>query len=257
MSYASLLGAVERAEAALRDVRLEIAALEASGSKVGLPTSPTARAPQTPTPAPGRTLSDPAGFFDSLRTSKALGPTLTTEEVSGCEAICAACAGLPVSWAAYALATAVVETAGTMQPIKERGGNAYFTRLYDVQGERPDLARKMGNTEPGDGARYCGRGYVQLTWKTNYAKAGLKLGQPLVDNPDLALRPDIAAAIMRQGMQAGWFTGKSLETYLPAVADIHQFTNARRIINGQDRAVEIAGYALEMQRALKQGGWTP
>lgn len=203
--------------------------------------------------APG--LRDPAGFFNALRTSKALGPALSQDEVSGCEAICRACAGFPLAWAAYCLATPVVETNGTMQPIKEIGGAAYFTRRYDIMGERPDKARELGNLTPGDGARYCGRGYVQMTGKANYVRAAAELGLPLVVDPDLAMQPDVAAKIMRRGMQEGWFTGKKLETYLPATADRDQFKNARRIINGQDRAEEIAGYALEFQAALKVGGW--
>ena len=239
------------AEEALAGLRR---ALEATG-----PSSVPAPPPVPPAPAQEpatSSLRDPVAFFNAVRSSKALGPSLTTDEVSGCEAILAACTGFPVAWAAYCLATPVVETAGTMRPIKERGGSAYFLRMYDIQGDRPDKARELGNLLPGDGARYCGRGYVQLTGKNNYARAADKLGVELIADPDLALRPDVAARIMRQGMLEGWFTGKSLSTYLPARADIHQFTNARRIINGQDRAVEIAQYALEFQDALVAGGWS-
>ena len=195
-------------------------------------------------------------FFDSLRTGL-LGPALDGNEVSGCDAILDAVAGLPVSWAAYALATAYHETAHTMQPVKEYGGNRYFTRMYDVTGNRPELARKMGNTAPGDGVKYCGRGYVQLTWKANYAKAGQKLGVDLVNKPDLAMEKDIAALIMRHGMKEGWFTGKSFASYLPAKgpASAAQFTAARRIINGRDKDVLIAGYAEKFQKALVMGSW--
>lgn len=249
------LAAAEDALRRLRDV-LEGGGQTAPFGAVG---NPIAEQDQPVTPPAGavvnRDLRDPAAFFDAVRASKALGPTLTQDEVSGCEAICAACEGLPVAWAAYALATAVVETAGTMQPIKEIGGTAYFTRRYDITGERPDKARELGNLQPGDGAKFCGRGYVQMTGRANYARAEAELGVPLTSDPDLAMQPDVAAKIMRRGMQEGWFTGKSLATYLPATADIHQFTNARRIINGQDRAVEIAGYALEFQSALRAGGW--
>lgn len=199
---------------------------------------------------------DPAAFFAAVRSGKALGPVLSAEEVSGCEAILAACQGFPASWAAYCLATPVVETNGTMQPIKEIGGTAYFTRRYDIRGERPDKARELGNLLPGDGARYCGRGYVQMTGKNNYARAARELGVALVENPDLAMRPDVAAQIMRQGMGHGWFTGRKLDDYLPVGgADLAAFTQARRIINGQDRAAEIAGYAMEFQSALLAGGW--
>jgi putative chitinase len=229
------------AEAALADVRR---LLEGVSTPPSTPPEPTTDG-----------LSNPAAFFNAVRSGKALGPTLTQDEVAGCEAILKACGGFPVAWAAYCLATPAVETAFTMQPIKERGGSGYFTRMYDITGDRPAKARELGNLTPGDGPRFCGRGYVQLTGRANYAKAGAALGVPLEADPDLALNPDIAAQIMRRGMQEGWFTSKSLSTYLPRRADIHQFTNARRIINGQDRAIEIAGYALEFQSALIAGGW--
>lgn len=196
-------------------------------------------------------------FFDALRASKELGPTLDQGEVDGCNALVAACTGLPLSWAAYAFATAYHETAFTMQPIKEYGGPRYFTKMYDVTGARPDLARKNGNVNAGDGAKFFGRGYVQLTWRTNYRRAGQRIGVDLENNPDLAMRADYAAKIMREGMSGGWFTGKSLGSYLPAAgpATNAQFVQARRIINGTDRAADIAAYALNFQRALQAGGW--
>jgi putative chitinase len=245
------LSHLQAAEAELAQLRR---ILEAAATPSVQPTPSPPAEPGDPAPEPGG-LQAPAAFFAAIRNSKALGPTLTRDEVSGCEAIMAACNGLPRAWCAYALATAVVEVAGTMQPIKEIGGTAYFKRRYDITGERPDKARELGNLTPGDGAKYCGRGYVQMTGRANYARAQAELGVPLLDDPDLALQPEIAAKILRRGMQEGWFTGRNFERYLPAEADIHQFTNARRIINGQDRAVEIAGYALEFQAALKLGGW--
>ena len=207
--------------------------------------------------APPSDVFDAAVFFDVCRNG-VMGPTLDGGEVSGSEALLAAMAGAPLSWTAYALATAWHETAHTMQPIREMGGPAYLRRMYDVQGNRPSLARKMGNREPGDGARYCGRGYVQLTWRNNYKLAGAKLGLPLEVNPDMAMKPNVAAMIMRQGMTDGWFTGKAFKHYLPAqgVASKPSFVEARRIINGLDKAALIAGYALEFQRALVKGGWS-
>lgn len=194
-------------------------------------------------------------FFSAVR-SGLLGPKLDEGEVNGCEAILEAMAGMPVSWAAYALGTAYHETAHTMQPIKEYGGPKYFTRMYDITGARPTMAKKMGNTTPGDGPKYCGRGYVQLTWRVNYALAGDKLRVDLVNDPDLAMNKDIAASIMREGMKAGWFTGKKLADYLPnGTATLAQFKAARRIINGTDKDTLIAGYALQFQEALVAAGW--
>ena len=195
-------------------------------------------------------------FFDKLR-SGIMGPKLDDDEVSGTTAILEAMAGLPTSWTAYAAATAFHETAHTMQPIKEFGGDKYFTRRYDINGQNPRLARTLGNTEPGDGAKYAGRGYVQLTGRSNFVKAGVKLGVDLVNNPDLAMNKDIAALILRHGMKDAWFTGRGFSHYLPAdgAATRAQFQAARRIINGVDKSDLIAGYALEFQSALNAGEW--
>lgn len=196
-------------------------------------------------------------FFDACRDG-IMGPTLDNDEVSGSSVILAAMAGSPISWCAYALATAWHETAFTMQPIKEGGGPRYFTERYDVTGSRPKLARDNGNINVGDGAKFFGRGYVQLTWRSNYRRAGAKLGVDLEGNPDMALRPEIASKIMRFGMVEGWFTGKSLKSMLPQerTASAAQFIEARRIINGRDKAQQIAKYAGQFQDALRQGEWS-
>lgn len=199
-------------------------------------------------------LATPAAFFDAMRTGL-LGPTLSATEVSGCTAILTAMDGCPLGWTAYALATAYHETASTMQPIKEYGGPTYFTRMYDVSGARPQMAIANGNTCAGDGQKYCGRGYVQLTWKNNYARAAKECGADLVAHPDLAMQTAIAAKIMREGMEKGWFTGKSFPSYLSDKGDRASFTNARRIINGTDKASQIAEHALKFQSALELGGW--
>lgn len=206
-------------------------------------------------------LNKEAAFYDWLRKDSMMGPTLDSNEVEGLKAITDACgaAGWPISWTAYALATAYHETAHTMQPISEFGGNKYFTRMYDITGERKEMARKNGNTTPGDGPKYKGRGYVQLTWKNNYAKAATKVGVPdLVTNPDLALKDDVAAKIMISGMSEGWFTGKGCKNYLPncGAASKEQFVQARRIINGVDKADTIAAYAIKYQKALVDGAWS-
>lgn len=164
-------------------------------------------------------------------------------------------------WLAYMLGTAFHETAATMQPIREYGTPAYFTWMYDVRGKRPDVARRMGNTAPGDGIRYCGRGYVQLTWKLNYARVSPLVGVDLVAAPDLAMRPDIAARIMFEGMtrhdilfeeaspDGGYtFTGKALEDYFNDTAE--DWVNARKVINGLDHAQMIAATARDFYDGL-------
>ena len=209
-------------------------------------------------------LHQPAAFFAG---AKVVLGSLSQSEVDGCNAILNACgaANYPVGDAAYALATAYHETAGTMQPVKELGGTAYFTRMYDINGSRPAKARELGNLAPGDGAKFCGRGYPQLTGRKNYAFADqqlhargvLRAGENLIDNPDLAMRPDIAAAIMVWGMREGWFTHRDLDDDIPRVgpASYDQFLRSRDIINGTDKADKIATEAVSFQSALLSGGW--
>lgn len=205
-----------------------------------------------------------ATFFAGIR--PLFGGSLSQPQVDGLTAILDGWdrsyhQRVPLTQLAYCLATAFHETARTMQPIHELGGVSYFTRLYDVQGANPGRARAMGNTTPGDGARYCGRGLIQLTWRSNYAKATDKLhalglldsGESLVISPDLAMQMPIAVAILFEGMLDGWFTGVDLADTIDTIKDGDEhadFVKARRIINGQDRAELIAGYADKFLAAL-------
>lgn len=232
----------------------EIAAPPAIVVGVGAPEIIT---PPSAVPDPG--FADAAEFYDWLRDDKMLGPKISPTEYQGCAALTAAMAHADwgTGWTAYGLATSYHETAGTMQPVHEYGGDAYLRRNYDIQGARPDKARELGNLSPGDGVKYAGRGFVQLTGKGNYAKAGAALGVDLVSNPALALQPDIAAAIMVRGMSEGWFTGKRLSTFIAqgAQGSVSKFRECRRIINGLDKADTIADYADRFQKALIAGGW--
>lgn len=194
-----------------------------------------------------------AAFYKVVRAR--LG-SLEQGQVNGFEAVLDAIEGAPLSHRAYMLATAWHETAKTMQPMRELGGRDYFMRMYDVTGQRPQLAIAHGNTTPGDGARYYGRGYVQLTWKDNYARVGQKMSVDLVTYPDLALNSNLSAQIMRRGMDEGWFSGKKNSDYLPmqGVATRSQYMAARKIINGIDRADLVEDYAQIFERALRDAG---
>lgn len=142
---------------------------------------------------------------------------------------------------AYMLATAWHETAHTMQPIEEYGkgrGRPYGSNI-DIHGGRYyDLPHT-----------YYGRGYVQLTWLTNYALMRNKLGVDFVNNPKLALDPKHASDIMIIGMLEGLFTGKSLSDCV-RYGSYSEFVYARRIINGTDKATLIAGYAVKFLDSL-------
>lgn len=145
---------------------------------------------------------------------------------------CAA-AGLLRNQAAYVLATAFWETARTMKPVREYGGEKYLrSKKYYP---------------------YVGMGYVQLTWRENYEKAGKKLGVDFVGNPKLLLKPEHAAPILVIGMKEGWFTGKKLSDYITLSKS--DFKGARRIVNGTDKAAEIAAIASDYDAALKAEGY--
>lgn len=171
---------------------------------------------------------------------------------------------------AYALATECIETDWTFEPIQEYGTYARFERLY---GSDTRKGRELGNDAPGEGAAYSGKGYVQETGESNYEKAeaeirrqypelvaefesrtGRKFDLTVGDqpgdgsDPDNAKEPHIAFAIMTLGMHQGWFTGKKLSDYINV--DRTDYVNARRIINGVDRAAEIAELAKQLEQIL-------
>ncbi len=154
---------------------------------------------------------------------------------------------------AYMLATAKLETANTFNPIDEYGGNSYFERMYDpILGKdqnRRSLSIRNGNDTQGDGVKYHGRGFVQLTWKGNYKKMKAKFNIDLISNPEKALEHELAMKIMIYGMENGTFTGKKLSDYINE--NKTDYLNSRRIINGTDRASDIKGYAEKIEKCLK------
>jgi putative chitinase len=196
---------------------------------------------------------DRSKFYASLRArgSGVFGTSLSQGQVSGIEAVLdeAEKRGTPRSHLSYMLATDYHETGATMQPIYERGKAAYFNK-YEPGTK---IGAVLGNTLKGDGFRFRGRGLVQLTGRRNYGFAGRKLGVDLVAYPDRALELRLAVAVMFDGMTEGWFTSRKLSDYDGARYD---FLNARRIINGMDRAEQIAKYARAFEAALVAGDYT-
>lgn len=136
---------------------------------------------------------------------------------------------------AYILATIRHETANTYLPIKEYGLGA---------------GKEYGKPDSQTNQTYYGRGYIQLTWKENYAKFGQLLNLDLINNPDLALQPDNAYNIMIEGITKGLFTGKKLRDFIND--EKIDYFNARRIINGTDKAELIAGYAEDFEKLLNK-----
>ncbi|NEQ52301.1 MAG: DUF4231 domain-containing protein [Leptolyngbya sp. SIO3F4] len=112
------------------------------------------------------------------------------------------------------LATIRIETGG-FKPVHEWGGESYWKR-YE---ERADL----GNVRPGDGVKYHGRGYIQLTGRANYNIYGRKLGVDLENNPDLAMDPEVSAQVL-----ACYFKERGVAT----AAQAGDWRKVRKLVNG-------------------------
>lgn len=182
-------------------------------------------------------MKEPKDFFTEL---KKLTGSLDQTQVNSINGFLKYANHWQVSWLAYALATAWHES--RLRPIAEIGKGK--GRPYGKPG-------KYGQ------AQY-GRGFPQLTWDRNYewADKALGLNGALLKNFDLALDPDISTHLMVLGMETGAFTGKGLRNYLRGpIGTFEQFRQARRIINGMDRADAIARYAIKIQTALVTGRW--
>lgn len=130
-----------------------------------------------------------------------------------------------------ALATIRAEV-GSFLPICE-GESRFNTspggHLFDLYDSRADL----GNHGPPDGARFKGRGFIQLTGRANYAfhGAAIRLGDQLIENPDLANEPDIAARLLASFL-------KTHEARIRAALAQGDLPEARRLVNGGSHGIE-------------------
>ena len=120
-----------------------------------------------------------------------------------------------------ALSTIRAETEG-FRPISE-GKSRFNTRIspFDLYERRADL----GNVEPGDGPRFKGRGYVQLTGRDNYRRIGSMLNLDLLGNPELANDPQSAGLILAQFL-------KLKEDVIRRAISSRDLVAARRAVNG-------------------------
>jgi predicted chitinase len=121
-------------------------------------------------------------------------------EATGCPAanvtrfwpgIQAACLenGLTDRASVIAVIATIATEVGSFEPINERGDDTYFTKHYEGRAN-------LGNVQPGDGVRFHGRGFIQVTGRANYRTYGEKLGVALENQPELALDADVATRIL-------------------------------------------------------------
>ncbi len=172
---------------------------------------------------------------------------------------------------AYVLTSAAHESSYGRN-MRELGGFDYFEHHYGPDGKAPARAKSMGNTQPGDGFKYRGRGFVQVTWEQNYATWQQKLegyevdGKKidLISNPDLIAQDrDLAAKILAEGLRDGVFAGiwtapgrKRPMTRLNELNEGHadqlSFAAARNLVNGGSLAEPIGGAAEALYLRLRQ-----
>jgi hypothetical protein len=100
-------------------------------------------------------------------------------------------------------------------------GGAPFN-LYDAG---TSIGARLGNTEPGDGARFKGRGYIQLTGRDNYRRIGTQIGANLTADPPSANSPSIAGLILAQFL-------KNAETRVRNALANDDLAKARKLVNG-------------------------
>lgn len=212
-------------------------------------------------------------FYAALRSrgNTLFGASLSQPQVNTLDAILdeAARRGTPLKQLAYVLATTYHEVGSALQPVSEnlsysaeRIRQVWPTRFASIAAAQPyarnpqKLANRVyggrlgnGNEASGDGWRFRGRGFVQITGRENYRRFGIET------SPDDALERGTAIRIMFDGMERGSFTGKRLSDYINGSAD---YRNARRIINADVGANggRIAAHARQFQAALEAAGYS-
>lgn len=193
--------------------------------------------------------------FSKIRNSL-FGGSLKQSQVDGINAILSSINkhGVSKQQASYIFATTYHETARTMQPIEEYGrgkGRPYGTWYKNSRGELyswTDGSKTKAYLQKDYPHLYYGRSYPQLTWYVNYKKAGEILNADFLRNPELVMDLKYASDILVIGMLDGWFTGRKLSDYINFAKK--DYYNARRIINGLDKATLIADYAKLFEDAL-------
>jgi hypothetical protein len=148
--------------------------------------------------------------------------------------------------------------------LEERGagpGSDGVDRSFDHFEPGTPQGSAVGNTQPGDGARFRGRGFVYVRGRASYTTWSQRLALPdeLVDgtpvpffvaNPDAMARPQFAAQTLIRGMRDGLFTGIALGYYVnDKKTDYH---GARRVVGGLEHARDVAASAMVYARAIEE-----
>lgn len=187
-------------------------------------------------------------LFNYVRRSP-FGGKLTQQQVDGINDCLDYFEDRPKVWndirhIAYYFATTQHETGGRMVPVRETFAktSAQAVRRLDAAlnaGRLPQVKTRYWKPNA-RGISYHGRGRNQVTWEDNYKFVEEKTGLPVVDNPDLLLDSATDCEVSIPALMAGWWTrgAHKLPDYFDATKD--DSVNARRIVNGTDKAKHIA-----------------
>lgn len=198
---------------------------------------------------------DEQRFFKAARRDLFSG-RLNTAQVSGMAALVAGWRALTDTddprRIAYCLATAFHETGGRMQPVRETfapSDRAAMLRLERAHaaGRLPQVRTPYWRLDA-EGKSWFGRGLVQITHKRNYERLSAAIGVDLVADPGRAMELDVAVRILVIGMRDGLFSGVKLADAFGR--DMTDWTGARRIVNGLDRAALVAGHGRAFLAAM-------
>lgn len=159
----------------------------------------------------------------------------------------------PVKVFAFADGTArITEQDGDQFTITASGSFKPLSKGATMGTTDGGAAVKAYDDDAGTPLAYYGRGYVQLTWWSNYAKAGNAIGRglELLFDPELVHQPDVAYAIMSHGMRTGFgfANGRKFSDYFSGGRA--NYRGARAMVNGSDSAQEIAAMATAFEAAL-------
>jgi hypothetical protein len=195
-------------------------------------------------------------FFDTVREALFKG-ALNQPQTDGMTAILdfweARMPDADPRWLAYIMATAFHETAFTMQPVRETLATTDARAIEILENAFANGKLSWVKTPywrpDEDGKSWLGRGLVQLTHKRNYEAMSVLTGIDLVAEPDRAMEMQVAVSILIEGMIKGSFSSHKLADHLNETTD--DWLNARRIVNGTDRAEKIAGYGKAFLAAIR------
>ncbi len=132
---------------------------------------------------------------------------------------------------------------GAMATIRIEVGKGFLPIMEIASGDAYEGRLDLGNSQKGDGRRFKGRGFIQLTGRANYDHYGKVLGIDLVNNPDLALDVNVSAKILAQ-----YFKERKVDQACAS----GDWLSVRKLVNGVNRATGLPNGWVEFQNVINQ-----